>query len=189
MRRLEAITASIRESVISPETVDPFLRWGPSGLPLTDEGALNIYRLYWEQDFPESSSDRGDSEPSTDVGQAAAALIVEHELAIVHYVLARQLRYHEAVLDFSPDNEPRPRGRPKNGPRALIVRLLLERSATFLDCPQSYADGQPFVHFCERLLEEFGIESGDTAQHIKRGMMRQKRRAAGPARRPHDRTA
>lgn len=87
--------------------------------------------------MPDRGADRGDTEPSTDGGLPAAAIIAEHRLALVNRALARQLLCHDAVLGFSPVNEQRASARPVDGPRTLIVRRLLERSAAFLDCPQS----------------------------------------------------
>ena len=175
---IDAVADMITDISSRPDEPDRRPRFDFSTLPLTKDGGLDIDRVYWEHGLPR----RGDTKtapgaPAVDL-RAVAEILRKHGAALVHHCLRAESRGQELHLDFAPDNEPKQRGRPANGPRTLLIRRILDRHQSFLEVPVSYADGQPFVRFCERLLEAYGIDSGDTAQLIKRELERRKAAAS-----------
>ena len=167
---LDAVADMIHDTIEQPGGVDRRPRLNFRNLPQTKDGGLDIDRVYWEHDLPRTGGSKSAPGAPAEVLRGIVEVLSNHGPALVHHGLRAESRLQQAYLDFAPDNEPKRKGRPANAPRALLIRHLLGRRQSFLDAPISYAEGQPFVRFCERLLEAYGVETGDTAQLIKRAL-------------------
>ena len=172
---LDAVADMIHDTIEQPGGVDRRPRLNFRNLPQTKDGGLDIDRVYWEHDLPRTGGSKSAPGAPAEVLRGIVEVLSNHGPALVHHGLRAESRLQQAYLDFAPDNEPKRKGRPENPPRALLIRNLIDRRQSFLDAPISYAEGQPFVRFCERLLEAYDIEPGDTAQLIKRALGRGRR--------------
>lgn len=180
---LTAILDEIHRSMTTPSSIDEFFRSTSEVPTIEPDGTLDLYALYKRYDSPMPATDDAPA-PTAEVQRAAVDYLNLHYPALVHHALRSKLDSLRLTQDFCADNMPKPRGRPADKSRRMLLDLLLRRHTTFLDFQPSYADGHPFVRFCERLLEAYGIETGDTAQLIKRALGRGKR--AVKARGGHD---
>ncbi|MEQ9145450.1 MAG: hypothetical protein RLO08_13945 [Parvibaculaceae bacterium] len=174
-QHLEAVVEGLRATMTAPEAVDRYLRWRTSSLTIGADGSLDLYLLYGQYGLPAPATD-AETATSPEVQRAALDLLSRHGLALLHHALDDRRRYLQAVQEFSADNAPKRKGRPVHRERQDLLDRIVRQHATFLDLHPSYADGQPFVRFCERMLEAYKMERGDTAQLVKRALKRNKPR-------------